>query len=251
MKNLTSTFLSLAIILTITGCASDPKASFISDKGAYNKGETIHLTNTSSDAYSYIWTMPDGSTLTSQNADYMIDTNQSFGNRTFTLQVFSKNGKKSNSVSNSIPVEIVAIIKDSAIEWGTAINTKSPINDLYIYSFSNGNNWILEFYNFDYISELWEVTADVILPDSHPPTSSGYYSLQSDSSNLSNNSASVFMHSGNPDMGFIGQNCKSLSGTLAIYVNNGHIQAVYNNIDAKQDSSSTIIKMSGNFGCKQ
>ena len=250
MKNPFSNFLTLIIILTAFGCKTEPKAYFVADKSAYNKGETIHLTNTSSDATSFIWTMPDGSTLTTQNVDYYIDTNQAYGGRTFTLEAISKDGKKRNSLSNTFPIMIVPSLPDSTIIFGLSTYTKGLDPDVFIRFYTKGNNWILSFSKNDIFSAISDNIALVILPGPNPPTSTTYYSLQSDTTNFSNNQASVFMYTSHPDLGSREADYKSLHGSLGIYVSNGFVRTVFNNIDAKQDTSSKIIQLSGNYGYK-
>lgn len=95
-------FLSLCLAFTFVACKKEPSASFGSDKSFYQAGETIHLTNYSSNAESFEWIFPDGSTSTAKNPDYVLDSTITNNPIQITLKSYSKNKKKSSTVSHSI-----------------------------------------------------------------------------------------------------------------------------------------------------
>lgn len=94
--------LSLCLAFTFVACKKEPSASFSSDKSFYQAGETIHLTNTSSNAESFEWTFPDGSTSKAKNPDYVLDSTITNNPIQITLKSYSKYKKKSSTVSHYI-----------------------------------------------------------------------------------------------------------------------------------------------------
>ncbi len=99
MKNI---YLLLIVALFFAACQKQPTANFNTDKTTYTAGDVMHLTDASSNAYSWLWTTPDGNTYTTQNLDFPTDSEDIGGNKTFILEVFSKNGSKNSSTSKSI-----------------------------------------------------------------------------------------------------------------------------------------------------
>lgn len=107
MKN---TLLIAALLFVIGSCKKDsttnnsnaafdealPVAGFNSNKAAYEAGETIVLTSTSTDANSLRWTLPNGVTSKDESVSYPTDVN--WGNTTlnFKLEAISKSGLKSD-----------------------------------------------------------------------------------------------------------------------------------------------------------
>jgi PKD repeat protein len=90
-------------VIFFQSCHHAPTASFTADKDEYSAGETIQLTNTSSNAYSYKWEAPGLTTpLTGKNASIIA---RKKGTYQVTLTVFSKNGKKSSSTSKTVVVK--------------------------------------------------------------------------------------------------------------------------------------------------
>jgi hypothetical protein len=95
----------LALILTIALLSTckkkkeeekQPTASFSTDKTEYLAGETIILTNTSTDAKTYRWTMPDGQTVKSKDASYTTDPAGGDESLQFKLEAISESGNKSD-----------------------------------------------------------------------------------------------------------------------------------------------------------
>jgi PKD repeat protein len=79
-----------------------PSADFTASKAAYVAGETIALTNTSSNGDNYRWTLPNGTTSKSQDLSYPTSENAGNGVLTFKLEAFSKSGNKSDFVVKEI-----------------------------------------------------------------------------------------------------------------------------------------------------
>jgi hypothetical protein len=98
-------FLLIAVIAILTSCEREPIASFQTDSMSYMAGQTVYLTNTTANGNHYVWTMPDGSTQTSTNATYVIPICESSGNLTFTLEAYSRNGKKKDGASQTVSVQ--------------------------------------------------------------------------------------------------------------------------------------------------
>jgi hypothetical protein len=73
-----------------------PSADFTFDKAQYNAGETINLTNTSSDATSFRWTLPNGTTSKSKDLSYPTSIYMGDALLQFKLEAFSKSGFKSD-----------------------------------------------------------------------------------------------------------------------------------------------------------
>jgi hypothetical protein len=94
----------IAAAFVLAGCEKQPTASFSTDKTTYYSGETVYLSNTSTNADHYEWTLPNGEYLTSTNVDYTVYTTYS-DTRTFYLTAYSKSGKKTDSESHTVYVE--------------------------------------------------------------------------------------------------------------------------------------------------
>lgn len=92
----------LPLALLMTSCQKEPTASFSTDKFAYVAGETIKLTSTSTDAYYYKWTMPDGQISTTKDVNYTLNVNDQSQSRTFKLEVSSKNDKKKDEATQTV-----------------------------------------------------------------------------------------------------------------------------------------------------
>lgn len=98
----------LATVLFTTTCKkkateeTQPSADFTAGKVEYQAGETIELTNTSKDASTYRWTLPNGITDKSKDLSYPTDPNQPDGSVFFKLEAISKGGLKSDYVVKQV-----------------------------------------------------------------------------------------------------------------------------------------------------
>lgn len=141
----------LFAVFIFTGCEKQPIADFTSSSYYYHAGETIHLKNTSLDAESYKWTAPDGNTYTTQDLDYNSDVNDTSSTLKFTLEVFSKKGKKSNSVTKSVQLKQAILPTDFYSVGGTVYkpNDKSLNKNSFYWwieaSISTSNSVFIEF----------------------------------------------------------------------------------------------------------
>ena len=96
MRNLL--YVLMLLIFVTCGCQKQPTASFTLNKSEYKVGEIVLITNTSVDAFSYHWTLPDGSTSTAQTPSY-ITSKHDRDVLTFRLIAESKNGKKTSEAT--------------------------------------------------------------------------------------------------------------------------------------------------------
>ena len=95
------TFLLVIAVIFLTCCKKhksgvltdepQPMANFTSDKTSYSVGEQIYLTNTSAEAATLLWTLPDGTNATGNVVTYKTDTNTD-KDYIFKLEAFSKSG---------------------------------------------------------------------------------------------------------------------------------------------------------------
>lgn len=99
--------LSLGILfaLMLTNCAKQPTADFTTDKAEYIQGETVICTNLSTNGALFKWILPGGQTSNSQNLNFSTSTAMSPGTYNISLQAFSKNERKSASVTKSFVIK--------------------------------------------------------------------------------------------------------------------------------------------------
>jgi plastocyanin len=104
MKTILLSTIALSVLL-LGGCKK-PTAGFTMNKTEFFPGETAILTNTSTDAHSYEWTLHDGSTSTNTDVTYDVEPIIPFfyGSFDITLKASSKNGKKTDQVSQVISI---------------------------------------------------------------------------------------------------------------------------------------------------
>lgn len=97
-------FSLIAFFLLIFSCSKKPESAFSTNKAEYIAGQKISLTNQSKEAASIKWTLPDGSTATSNNADYLIPADFASGSLDIKLESYSKRKKKTDSETKTIDV---------------------------------------------------------------------------------------------------------------------------------------------------
>ena len=90
--------------VTIVDNESVPVASFTADKTEYDGGQVMKLTNTSTNAESIRWTLPDGTTSRDGIVSYALDPNLGDIKLNVKLEAISKSGTKSDYVVKSIKV---------------------------------------------------------------------------------------------------------------------------------------------------
>ena len=246
MRNFKTIPIFLSIIITIVGCQKEPTASFITDKNVYVSGDTVHLTNTSTNANSYLWTMPDGVTLTTNNTDYITNVNQGFGTLTFKLEAFSNNGKKNNTATES-----VAVIPAPIFYYNN-----NPPNRLHPSNIScalSGNNWLINvFTDFNPVEEGFGNSLRILisLPGTIAPAIAGIYTLQPIyNSTLAPGFANINIYDSYIETV---DRYSSLSGQLQITITNGKVHAIFNQIEATHTQFSDSlpnVKISGDIIC--
>jgi hypothetical protein len=101
----TSSWILLLAQVIFSSCNKQPAADFKTDKTEYIAGDVVKLTNSSIDAKSYKWTMPDGQTSASANLDYTLASNLSDGTLTFKLEAISKKGNKTSEATKLVTVK--------------------------------------------------------------------------------------------------------------------------------------------------
>ena len=94
-------------LFLLASCQKQPTANYTTDKTEYQAGDTVHLRNTSKHGKHFIWTMPDGSTQTNNDATYIIPDTTLYINFIFKLEALSKREKKSDEKS----ITVLGIIK--------------------------------------------------------------------------------------------------------------------------------------------
>jgi hypothetical protein len=105
MKKVIKALFTAIAVLSISSCQKTPVAGFTTDKTEYVAGETIKLTNTSTDAETFKWTFPDGTTGTVANYDLVTNDTDPAATLTFKLEAFSKNGKKTSETTKTVTLK--------------------------------------------------------------------------------------------------------------------------------------------------
>lgn len=115
----------IALVACKKKATADEKLPFVNfsfDKAEYTEGETVQLTSSSTDATTFRWTMPDGTTATGETATYPIPKTSSDRNILFRLDAFSASGTKTNYAVKSVAVKALTnklIIYQSAYYGGS------------------------------------------------------------------------------------------------------------------------------------
>ncbi len=81
-----------------------PVADFTANQSEYKAGETILLTNQSTNGDHFRWTLPNGTTSRDKDLNYAIDINSTGGSVSFKLEAISKSGIKSDYSVKSFSV---------------------------------------------------------------------------------------------------------------------------------------------------
>ncbi len=121
-------------------------AQFTTNKDTYAAGETVHCTNVSTNADSWKWTAPDGTTYTTRDLDYTLDSTLLNTTKTFKLEV---TGHGDNSTySKSINVKELILPTDYFSQGSTSytpVRKSQGINSVYYWrvAASDGANGAL------------------------------------------------------------------------------------------------------------
>jgi hypothetical protein len=178
--------------------------------------------------------MPDGSTYTTQNVDYVIDTNDIGGTETITLETFSKNKRKISTISKTITVNQAILASDFYSFNGI---TYKPVikNSILVAGY-----WTISAGGFNYSDPVV-----IKLYDSARPTVSMTYGITSNH-NLLPGQASLHFFYGSYDAG---HDYGALSGQLVVTVGlNGRLRVVFNNLPVTAGGTSSN-NISGDITC--
>ena len=239
MKNLYFLIIGIGVLMGMGGCDKEPTANFSVTKSEYIAGDTVHLLNTSANGYSFLWTLPNGTTSTSTNVDYLIDTSAGFTTLSFRLEASDKDGDK-NSFSKSvmvIPASVFSI--DSGANYRPFDISPQTVNSgwVIIASIDGGSG--------PYVTHT---SLGIYFAGITPP-SAGTYIVQPVDSLLTTGQTSIYVHSGAADWDL---NFGSISGQLEITITNGKVHAVFNNVVGKETGtfvSTNNAYISGNITC--
>ena len=102
-KYLQAFLIFLVLTELFTACAKEPVSDFSTNKEEYLAGDTVVLTNNSSDAESCKWIIPGGE-MSSRDAKFKLDPELNDGTITITLESYSRNNKKVSKSTKTIPV---------------------------------------------------------------------------------------------------------------------------------------------------
>ena len=110
MNYLRSLFLIAGFTVALIGCKKEkeekkPLADFTADKSDYFTGEIIQLTNSSKDAVTYRWTLPDGQTSKSKDITWYTDAGSGDQTLSFKLEAFSSSSNKSDFIQKNIKLK--------------------------------------------------------------------------------------------------------------------------------------------------
>jgi PKD repeat protein len=238
---LKSTISLIAIVIVFASCQKQPTANFNTDKSIYYAGETVHLTDASTNAHHWQWTMPNGTTnINSKNADYTIPADDLGGIETFNLKVTSRYNSLNSSISKSVTVSQPILGSDFVIysPLSTSINLEEK------YSISSANYWRVRVGNH---GNHYSSFVDIYF--STKPISTQVYTLQSNFNSLAQNEACI---NWNYDDGLEVQFHKySKYGSINIGVNgNGKISVNFNSIKIMYlDDTTRYSYLNGNITC--
>jgi hypothetical protein len=231
----------LIFIVVISACQKQPAATFTTDKTEYYAGDTIHLTNTSENGHSYIWTMPDGSKQTTENAFYVVDTSVLYEKLTFQLEAISKHQRKKTIVTK----QVLAVIKPNVSESCVYVDTK--------YICQTARTSSKEFNPLKILSNVYGgsyTDSFVIYIDASLTDYSGIYEIKDNISDVKNHITSMryshtvfdYIPTGGADY-----NYNVFSGKMVIYQSNGYWHAILNNAQAILNTNNQIVNVSTNL----
>jgi len=212
-----------AATFLFVACRKEPvTARFTTDKDTYTAGETVHCTNLSTNADSWKWTAPDGTTYTTGDLDYTLDSTLLNTTKTFKLEV---TGHGDNSTySKSVSVKELILPTDYFSQGSTiyipVTKAQKP---------SSGTYWKVTASD-SYTSGPFCYNGLIILFYGTTPPLAGNYSCQSIDPTAPNQ---VYVQVGAPT----GIECAgvhwyiSTSGQLTVsYTGSGKLHVTFNNV---------------------
>jgi hypothetical protein len=243
MKQLSTIFLSIVFACVITSCQKQPKitetmpiAYFTSDKATYTAGDVIHLKSSATNAYTYKWTMPDGSIQTTQNIELVTDSDDVARSKTFSLEVTSKSGVKSKIFTKKFTLQEYILPTDY---YFNGLYTIKPTFKICRTDLAN-----------------WQIEAGeliICLRGNAPPSNSGTYTIQaySNPQPLGTASVQMFNHFAAESV----EKTLATNGSINISITSkGKVRAVFNNLNATvttvpSSGIITLVTISGDITC--
>ncbi len=182
MKNIKGYWVILFTVLFVSACKKNPIVSFATDKTVYTAGQKVTLTNFTENGEDYVWTMPDGTTTNTENAEYIIDPALGFADLKFGLSAKAKNGCRHHSQNLTVNV-----IPQSWFVWSSskyiAQTVSSDVNSSHYnvtasYAYPSQHN--------SFASDIKSVWVN--FPNNTAPPA-GTYLLQATNASLASNTA--------------------------------------------------------------
>lgn len=230
----TKLYILIFLLVQITiSCNKKPSANFTTDKVEYIAGETVQFDNKSERGNDFVWTMPDGQTITTREAQYTIGSDMGFSTINFNLEAFSKHHKKNDSKSVSvevIPHSFINLVGNTII-CNHVIYQHDYQNNLIGFNVYNDNNVDAP---TCYQEEFW-----VLFKGNQFPLP-GTYSLvpYPYSVALQNNEAVITFSKGPCEMPY---EVHSVSGQLIVDIVNGRLHITFTNVPTQD----TTVFLSG------
>ena len=232
MKKLILYFFVCSLIC-LASCQKKPSASFTSDKEVYYAGDTIHLTNTSTNAHSYVWTMPDGSQQFNENASYVVDTSVLYEKLNFQLEAYSKHDRKKSLLSKPLLAVMRPTVTESCIYLGTESCCPLPA----VCFFGAPNIIVGEW------ADLFYIKIDDKLADFN-----GLYEIKDYGTEIKNYITRVYFSHSIPDNPTnYSYTYTAYSGKMVIYYLNGYKHIIINNAPAINNKTGDIKYISSNL----
>jgi PKD repeat protein len=151
----------ILVVFSLTGCQKEPSASFTASKTIATLNEKITFTNTTGDGDHYEWDFGDGSKSEEASPSHSYTK---VGNYVVTLKAFSKNGKKTSSVSETITIGLPPVCQFSYLPLYPMPNLPILFTDN---SSNNPTSWLWDFGDGDN-SSLQNPTHQFTLADTVP-----------------------------------------------------------------------------------
>lgn len=127
----------VVLVSILFSCNKQPVVSFTRDKSYYMSGDVVKLTNTSKDAKTYLWQLPDGKTSTGKDVEFTLSSDPIYESLKTTLTGYSKNGKQTAIATDYI--EVIPAM-GSIVFWKSSscgcsdITVSVELRDVNIYS---------------------------------------------------------------------------------------------------------------------
>jgi len=226
--------------LFLVSCQKQPVASFTTDKTEYYAGDTIRLTNTSEHGHSYIWTMPDGSKQTTENAFYVVDTAVLYEKLNFQLEADSKHERKKAFAVKQVLAVMKPTVSESCVYVDTKYICQTATGHIIYYTSNHSSNFmriLSDAYGGSY-TDTFEILVDSTLTDY-----TGIYDLNNNVTRVSySHTVFDYIPAGGADYSY-----NVFSGKMVIYQSNGNWHAIINNAQAILNTTNQTVNVSANL----